>query len=189
MKTPLLACAAVLAAPLMCSAQALPRPTDPNPEISALVAEVSPARIERTIRTLAAFGTRNSLSDTVSETRGIGAARRWIRARLEECSREAGGRLKVDFDVHHLESAARIPHPVDIVNVVATLPGTQPESVRRYYVISGHYDSMPSSPVDGERDAPGADDDASGTAVSMELACVMARHRFDATLVFMAVAG
>jgi hypothetical protein len=82
-----------------------------------------------------------------------------------------------------------VPRPTDFVNVVATLPGSQPESAQRLYVISGHYDSMPSSPIDGEKDAPGADDDASGTAVSMELACVMARHKFDATLVFMAVAG
>jgi hypothetical protein len=191
MKTPILACAAILAAALPCPAQPQPLPpqTDPNPEISAVVAEISPARIERTIRTLVSFGTRNSLSDTASETRGIGAARRWIRARLEECSRESGGRLKVDFDVHHVESGPRVPRPTDFVNVVATLPGTQPESRDRIYVVSGHYDSMPSSPVDGEKDAPGADDDASGSAVSMELACVMARHRFDATLVFMTVAG
>jgi len=188
MKTPILSCAAILAAALPCSAQPL-APTDPNPEISAIVAEISPARIERTIRTLAAFGTRNSLSETDSATRGIGAARRWIKSQLEECSRESGGRLQVDFDVHRIESGSRIPKPVDIVNVVATLPGTQPESRDRIYVVSGHYDSMPSSPVDGEKDAPGADDDASGSAVSMELACVMARHHFDATLVFMTVAG
>ena len=75
------------------------------------------------------------------------------------------------------------------MNVVATLPGEQPESRERIYVVSGHYDSMPSSPVDPDKDAPGANDDASGTAVSMELACVMSKHRFDATLVFMAVAG
>jgi hypothetical protein len=84
---------------------------------------------------------------------------------------------------------SRVPRPTSFVNVVATLPGTQPESAQRYYVVSGHYDSMPSSPIDGEKDAPGANDDASGTAVSMELACVMAKHRFDATLVFMTVAG
>jgi hypothetical protein len=73
--------------------------------------------------------------------------------------------------------------------VVATLPGEQAESRERIYLISGHYDSMPSDPTNGEKDAPGANDDASGTAVSMELACIMARRRFDATLVFMAVAG
>ena len=160
-----------------------------NPEIAAVVSEVSPARIEATIRKLVAFGTRNSFSDTTSDTRGIGAARRWIKAQLEECSRAAGGRLQVAFDTHHVESGPRIPQPVDFVNVVATLPGDQPESRARIYVVSGHYDSMPTDPVDGKSDAPGADDDASGSAVSMELACVMARHHFDATLVFMTVSG
>jgi hypothetical protein len=160
----------------------------PNPAIAAVVSEVSPARIEATIRTLAAFGTRNSLSDTVSETRGIGAARRWIKSRLEECARASGGRLQVAFDEHHVESGSRVPRPTDFVNVVATLPGEQAESRDRIYVISGHYDSMPTDPTDGTSDAPGAND-ASGTAVSMEVACAMSRHHFDATLVFMTVAG
>ncbi len=164
-------------------------PGDHNPEIAAIVSEISPARIEATIRKLAAFGTRNSLSDTESDTRGIGAARRWIKGELDRCAQASGGRLQVAFDTHHVESGSRIPRPVDIVNVVATLPGTQPESRDRIYVVSGHYDSMPTKPSDGERDAPGADDDASGSAVAMELACVMSKHRFDATLVFMTVAG
>jgi peptidase M28-like protein len=185
MKIRTLAWAALCAAPILCPAA----PSDPNPRISAIVSEISPARIESTIRTLAAFGTRDSLSDTASDTRGIGAARRWIKARLDECASASGGRLQVAFDPHHVESGPRIPRPTDIVNVVATLPGEQPESRARIYVVSGHYDSMPTNPSDGESDAPGANDDASGTAVSMELACVMSRHRFDATLVFMAVAG
>lgn len=164
-------------------------PGSPNPEIATIMREISPARIEATIRKLVAFGTRNSLSDTRDDRRGIGAARRWIKARLEECSRQAGGRLQVAFDEHHVESGSRVPRPTDFVNVVATLPGSQPESAQRYYVISGHYDTMPTDPTDGEKDAPGADDDGSGTAVSMELACVMTKHKFDATLVFMTVAG
>lgn len=162
-------------------------PGDPNPRIARIVSEVSAQRIEATIRKLASFGTRNSLSDPASETRGVGAARRWIKAELERCSPDR--RLRVEFDTHRIESAPRIPKPTDVVNVVATLAGEQAEARERIYVVSGHYDSMPSSPTDPEKDAPGANDDASGTAVSMELACVMARHRFDATLVFMAVAG
>jgi hypothetical protein len=162
-------------------------PGDPNPQVARIVAEVSAQRIEATIRKLVSFGTRNSLSETESETRGIGAARRWIKRELESCSK--GTPLKVEFDDHLVESGARVPKPTHFVNVVATLPGTQAESRDRIYVVSGHYDSMPSSPVDGEKDAPGANDDASGTAVSMELACVMSKYRFDATLVFMAVAG
>ena len=172
-----------LALPAVAHAAAL------NPEIEKIVAQISPQRMEATIRKLVSFGTRNSLSDTKSETRGIGAARRWIKSELERCSKESGGRLQVAFDEHHVESGSRVPHPTDFVNVVATLPGDQPESRDRIYVVSGHYDTMPTDPSDGESDAPGADDDGSGTAVSMELACVMSRHHFDATLVFMAVAG
>jgi peptidase M28-like protein len=179
----------ILAAAACVLLPAAAAPDAPNPEIAAIAGEISPQRIEATIRRLVAFGTRNSLSDTESATRGIGAARRWIKAQLEECSRAAGGRLQVAFDEHLVEKGARVPKPTTFVNVVATLPGSQPESAARHYVISGHYDSMPSSPVDGDKDAPGANDDASGTAVAMELACVMAKHRFDATLVFMAVAG
>jgi hypothetical protein len=164
-------------------------PGTPNPEIAAIASEISPDRIEANIRRLVAFGTRNSLSSADDPDRGIGAARRWIKSRLDECSRAAGGRMKVELDEHLVEKGSRVPRPTKFVNVVATLPGSQPESAARHYVVSGHYDSMPSSPIDGEKDAPGANDDASGTAVSMELACVMAKHRFDATLVFMAVAG
>lgn len=164
-------------------------PGDPNPRVARILDEVSAARIEARIRKLAAFGTRNSLSDAQSETRGIGAARRWIKAQLEECAKDSGGRMQVAFDEHLIESGARVPRPTHFVNVVATLPGAQPESRARIYVVSAHYDSMPSSPVDPDKDAPGANDDASGTAISMELACVMAKHTFDATLIFMAVAG
>lgn len=178
---------------LLCALCALPAaaaaPGATNPQIEAIVREISAGRIEATIRKLVSFGTRNSLSAVDDDKRGIGAARRWIKSRLEECSREAGGRLQVAFDEHLVEQGSRVPRPTKFVNVVATLPGAQPESAARHYIVSGHYDSMPSSPVDGEKDAPGANDDASGTAVSMELACVMARHKFDATIVFMAVAG
>src|SRR6185503_14573597 len=165
----------------------VPATTDATDE--KVVAGVSAGRIKANIRKLASFGTRNSLSDTGSDSRGIGAARRWIKAELERCSAESGGRLQVAFDDHLVESGPRIPKPTHIVNVVATLPGAQPESRDRIYVVSGHYDSMPTDPTDGTSDAPGANDDASGSAVSMELACVMARHHFDATLVFMTVSG
>ncbi len=170
-------------------APAFGAPGDPNPRISAIISEISPARIEARIRKLASFGTRNSLSDPTSETRGVGAARRWIKAELDACARESGDRLKVAFDEHLVTTGPRVPKPTNIVNVVATLAGEQAESRDRIYVVSGHYDSMPSSPIDPEKDAPGSTDDASGTAVSMELACVMSKHRFDATLVFMTVAG
>jgi hypothetical protein len=157
-------------------------------DISRIVSEISPERIERTIKRLAAFGTRHTLSETESDSRGIGAARRWIKAELDGCARDTP--LQVALDPHDLGPSARVPPPgVKLVNVVATLPGTQPESRERYYVVSGHYDSMRTDVMNPSGDAPGADDDASGTAVSMELACVMAKHKFDATIIFMAVAG
>jgi len=162
-------------------------PAQAQTSIAEILDGISESRIEANIRSLASFGTRNSLSNPDDGKRGVGAARRWIKAELERCS--AGTSLQVAFDEHVIEPTARVPRPVKIVNVVATLPGTQPESRDRIYVVSGHYDSMPSSALDPEKDAPGANDDASGTAVSMELACVMSRHKFSATLVFMAVAG
>lgn len=158
-------------------------------QVETIVAAISPQRIEARIRKLASFHTRHTLSETASETRGIGAARRWIKAELEACSKAAGGDLQVAFDAFAQPPARRVPHPVEIVNVVATLPGTQPGARDRYYVVSGHYDSMPSNVMDPEGHAPGANDDASGVAAVMEIACAMAAHRFDATLVFMAVAG
>lgn len=155
--------------------------------IPEMLSQVSAQRIEANIRKLVSFGTRSSLSDPDDDKRGIGAARRWIKGELERCSE--GTALEVAFDDHYVESGSRIPKPVHIVNVVATLPGSQPESRNRIYVVSGHYDSIPSNPTDGVKDAPGANDDGSGTAVSMELACVMSHYQFDATLVFMTVAG
>ncbi|HEY4998326.1 MAG TPA: M28 family peptidase, partial [Usitatibacter sp.] len=174
---------------LVASAPALGSPGDANPRIAEIVSGISASRIEATIRKLASFGTRSSLSDTVSETRGIGAARRWIKSQLDACARDSGGRLEVAFDDHLVAGGSRVPAPTHFVNVVATLRGEQPESRDRIYVMSGHYDSMPSSPTDPNQDAPGANDDASGAAASMELACVMSKYRFDATLVFMTVAG
>lgn len=160
-----------------------------NAQIERIVAAISPQRIEARVRKLASFHTRHTLSETASETRGIGAARRWIKAELEACGAMGGGALQVAFDAFIQPPARRVPHPVEIVNVVATLPGTQSSSQGRHYVVSGHYDSMPSSVMDPEGHAPGANDDASGVAAVMEIACAMAAHRFDATLVFMAVAG
>ncbi|HYP29092.1 MAG TPA: M28 family metallopeptidase [Blastocatellia bacterium] len=160
-----------------------------NPLIQKIVREISAANIETLIRKLAGFHTRHTLSETESDTRGIGAARRWIKAELERYSRESGGRLKVEFDEFTQQPVARIPRPVQIVNVVATLPGRQPESRDRIYVVSGHYDSRVTDPLDATSAAPGANDDASGTAAVMEMARVMSKYEFDATLVFMAVAA
>lgn len=160
-----------------------------NPEIQRIVREISPERIKANILKLVSFKTRHTLSDTESQTEGIGAARRWIKSEFDKYSKESGGRLQVAFDEFTQPPGQRSPNPVQVVNVVATLPGTQGESKDRYYVISGHYDSRVSDPMNSKGFAPGADDDASGTAVVMEAARVMSRYKFDATIVFMAVAG
>src|SRR5256885_12392738 len=172
----------LLAAAFPCAAQ------QKNSQIEAIVSAIQPARIEARIRKLVSFHTRHTLSRTDSDSQGIGAARRWIKSELDACSKAAGGGLKVEFDSFIQQPQRRVPKLVEIVNVVATLPGTQAPD--RIYVVSGHYDSIPGGDYsDTQAQAPGANDDASGTAVSMELACVMASHRFDATLVFMTVAG
>jgi len=164
-------------------------PSAVNSEIARLVREVSQARLELSVRTLAGFGTRHSLSAVDDPSRGIGAARRWIKGTLDACAAESGARLKVEFDEFVQEATPRIPKPVTLVNVVATLEGVDPAAAARTLVVSGHYDSMCGNVMNSECDAPGANDDASGTAVVMELACVFAKSRFPATLVFMAVAG
>ena len=168
---------------------AAPDTTRHQAQIDQIVREISPLRIEGYINKLVSFRTRHTMSDTVSETEGIGAARRWIKSELERCGAAQGGRLQVTFDSHVAPVSARISRPTEIVNVVATLPGTQAASVERMYVVSGHYDSRNTDIMDASGDAPGANDDASGTAAVMEMACVMAKYKFDATLVFMTVAA
>ncbi len=160
----------------------------PAEDLQAMLAEVSPARIEARIRKLVSFGTRHTLSDIASDARGIGAARRWIRSELQACAKAPDSRLKVEEQSFIEPAGARVPQPTELVNIVATLPG-RGASKGRYLVVSGHYDSRNSDVMDSLGEAPGANDDASGTAAVMELACVMASRQFDATLVFMAVPG
>lgn len=152
-----------------------------------VVSRVSPSRLRQYVETLVGFGTRHSLSDTVSGTRGIGAARRWIRSEFERSAQRSGGRMSVGFQETIVPPSGRVPAPAKIVNVVATLKGTR--APERMVVIGAHYDSRASDPMDAESDAPGANDDASGTALVLELARVMADQKFDATIVFIAFAG
>jgi len=168
---------------------AAPEQTKPNPQIAEVVKEISPRKIEASIRKLVDFGTRHTLSATTSETRGIGAARRWLQEELDHYAQESGGRLRVALDQFTQPAGERNPQPVQVVNVVATLPGEQAESRDRIYVVSGHYDSRVSDVMNSTADAPGADDDASGVAAVLEMARVMSKKKWDATLVFMAVAG
>ncbi|HSY53887.1 MAG TPA: M28 family metallopeptidase [Opitutaceae bacterium] len=166
-----------------------PAPAAPDPDIAKMVSEISAERIERSIHILTSFTTRHTLSDPSSGGNGIGAARAWISAELERISAASDGRLRVDLDTFKQPRAPGIPQPAEIVNIVATLPGSQPGSRDRIYVVGSHYDSCNSSLPDFENPAPGADDDASGVAAMLELASVMSHHEFNATIVFLAVAG
>src|SRR5437870_1402003 len=160
-----------------------------NPQISTIVSEIDARNIESTIRKLVSFGTRNTLSEPNDPNRGIGAARDWLFGEFSRIAAASNGRLTVEKQTFEQPKAARVPQPTMLTNIVATLKGTQPESVNRVYVVSGHYDSMCTSPTDAKCDAPGANDDASGTAAVLEMARVMSRHRFDATIIFMTVPG
>lgn len=160
-----------------------------NATVNSIVREIDARNIERSIRQLVSFGTRNTLSEQNDPKRGIGAARDWLYAEFLKAAEASGGRMTVEKQSYEQPKATRIPQPTIVTNVVATLKGTQPESSDRIYVVSGHYDSMCNSPTDAKCDAPGANDDASGTAAVLEMARVMAKHQFEATIVFMAVAG
>lgn len=170
-----------------CAASAQKTKEKPNPEIAKMVKEVSATNIEATIRKLVSFGTRNTLSEQDNPARGIGAARDWIYGEFQKISADCGGCLQVEKQAFLQPKAARVAEPTTLTNVYAVLKGTTDPG--RVYVVSGHYDSMCTSPTDAKCDAPGANDDASGTAVSIELARVMSKRKFDATIIFMTVPG
>ena len=187
MKKTILRCIVMLAAAASVSAQKTTRPAPIDPEIQKMVREVSAKNIEASIRKLVSFATRNTLSEQDNPTRGIGAARDWIFGEFQKVNAACGGCLIVEKQSFLQPKANRVPEPTTLTNVIATLKGTtDPE---RVYVVSGHYDSMCTSPTDAKCDAPGANDDASGTAAVIELARVMSKRKFDATIVFMAVPG
>jgi Zn-dependent M28 family amino/carboxypeptidase len=160
----------------------------PNPEITKMMREVSAKNIEATIRKLVSFGTRNTLSEQDNPTRGIGAARDWLYGEFQKISKDCGGCLIVEKQTFVQPKGNRVPQPTTLTNITATLKGTSDPD--RVYVVSGHYDSMCNlDATDAKCDAPGANDDASGTATSLELARVMSKRKFDATIVFMTVPG
>jgi Zn-dependent M28 family amino/carboxypeptidase len=164
-------------------------PGNEDPRIREMVAAVSPARLERDVRALVGFHTRHTLSDTVSATRGIGAARRWLFAEFQRISQGCGGCLEVMYvsDVVKGGSHPRIAHDVRVVNVVAVQRGaTDPE---RYALMTAHYDSRVTDVMDSTRFSPGANDDGSGTVALLEAARVLSRYRLDGTVVYAALAG
>ncbi|KAI1504400.1 hypothetical protein F5X99DRAFT_372189 [Biscogniauxia marginata] len=173
-------------------------PQAPSADLASILARVDASRIEATIRKLASFGTRHTLSAQNSSSRGIGAARDWIRDEFRRHAAASGdGRLTVATPGYvQPADGNRVLFPTLISDVVATLRGTEADGEgggsNRLYVVSGHYDTRNSDVLDYEGDAPGADDDASGVAVSLELARVMSlpsHPRPRASIAFAAVAG
>lgn len=155
---------------------------------------VDPAQLRMFVDKLAGFGTRHTLSDTESDSRGIGAARRWVKAQFER-NIEGHGKTgdaspRVYFDAHTVApDGRRIPRSVEVVNVICEIPGSNPESRDRLYYVLGHLDSRASGALDAESDAPGANDDGSGIALMIELARVLAREPLESTVVLMATSG
>lgn len=162
-------------------------PPAANPALDTIGTAPSAERIEADIRKLVSFGTRHTLSDTSSDTRGIGAARRWIRAEFERISRQCGGCLEIR-DVRGVVSGEpRIPDATEVVSILAIQRGTHDPG--RYVVMSGDIDSRVSDVMDATSDSPGANDNASGIAGTLEAARVLTRHRFPATIVYAALSG
>ncbi|WP_461789239.1 M20/M25/M40 family metallo-hydrolase [Pedobacter sp.] len=160
-----------------------------DPKIGGMLNEVSASNLETLIRKMVSFHTRHTLSDTLSKTKGIGAARNWIKSEFEKYAAESGGRLQVSFDTFTQPAdGRRIKEPVVLKNVMAVLPGTDP-SDKRMLMVSGHYDSRVTDVMNVKDFAPGANDDASGVAAVMEMARVMSKHQFSCTLVFVAFVG
>jgi hypothetical protein len=162
---------------------------DRDPEIAEMVSDVSPDSLQFYINTLVAFGTRNTLSTQTDSKRGIGAARSWVLKKFNEFAKGSNGRLSAMIDTTTIQpNGKRVDKPFILANVVATLKGTDPNDTR-IFIISGHLDTRRSDVMDITGDAPGADDDGSGTSAVIECARVMSKHSFPATIIFVAVSG
>jgi hypothetical protein len=164
-----------------------------DPVIAQAIREVSPAQIQQTIAKLVGFGTRHTLSvnnsGAATSDQGIVAARQWIKSEFERYSAQCGGCLEVQTDTFVQPPGSRVPQPTELQNVYAILRGTDPAQAKRIYLVTGHYDSRNKDPLNSTNPAPGANDDGSGTAVSLECARVLSKHKFPATIIFLTVAG
>jgi len=164
-----------------------------DPVIAQIIKNVSPQRIQQTIEKLVSFGTRHTLSvnnpGAATSGQGIVAARNWIKSEFERYSSECNGCLEVKTDTFIEQPRNRIPVPTELQNVYAILRGTDPQQAKRTYLVTGHYDSRNSDDSNSTNPAPGANDDGSGTAVSLECARVLSKHKFPATIIFLTVAG
>ena len=187
MRKLLLASAAFLVA---CSAQAQKSDFGPPSEVQdiyAIATEASPDRIYNDIQTLVDFGTRHTLSETQSETRGIGAARRWIFAEFEKISAECGGCLEVIYVSDVVEGERRIPDATDVVSVLAIQRGTIDPN--RYVMMSGDIDSRVTDPLNGTSDSPGANDNASGMAGTIEAARILSKRKYAGSIIYAGLSG
>lgn len=176
--------------PTLLPAQEIPTvPPSEDLRMHGIAGAPSPERLERDIRTLAGFGTRNTFSDTLSATRGIGAARRWIHAEFQRISEACGGCLEVMYQdtVITQEQNPRIPHDVRVVNVVAVQRGSVHPN--RYVAMSGDIDSRVSDTYNFTDDSPGANDNASGMAGVLEAARVLSQFEFGSSIVYMGLSG
>ena len=173
--------------------QIAPSAAGRDARIAAALNEISSARIHADIAALVGFGTRSTLSAqdpvAIASGRGVGAAREWIKAQFQQYSSDCGGCLDVKVDSYVQQPGDRLSQPTVISNVYAVLKGTEPGATPRVVLVTGHYDSRNSDNFDTEHDAPGANDDASGVAVSLECARVLSRLKFPGTLIFLTVAG
>jgi len=156
-------------------------------DVSTITGQLDGARMKQTVEKLVSFGTRHTLSDTTSPTRGIGASRKWIFDEMTRIAATSSGRMTVAYQSSMQKSVRTKNEPVEMINVVATIKGTTDPD--RIYIATGHYDSINSDNSNATLDAPGADDDASGVAVIMELARVLSQHPLEATVMLAAVQG
>jgi hypothetical protein len=160
-----------------------------DPEIEAMVKEVNADSLQSYIKSMVAFGTRSTISSTTDAKKGIGAARNWVLSKFREFAAASGGRLTAFVDTStYAPDGQRVAAPINLGNTVATLKGTDPQDTR-VFIISGHLDSRRINIMDATGDAPGANDDGSGSAAVLECARIMSRHSFPATIIFVTVSG
>ena len=164
-------------------------PATHDTEIQKMVNEVSAANLKALVEKMVSFETRHSLSTTTSKKVGIGAAREWAKSEFEKYAKASGGRMTVEMDRYLVKAdGRRIPQDVEMANVMAILKGSDPTD-NRVIIVSGHLDSRVTDVMDAKSKSPGANDDASGVAIVMEMARIMASRQFPATLVFVAFQG
>jgi Zn-dependent M28 family amino/carboxypeptidase len=158
-------------------------------KIYDIIDAVSEDRIKADVKTLTEFGTRNTFSDTISDTRGIGAARRWIKSEFDKISNNCDTCLNVFYqkDFVTKEGNRRVPHDAWIVNVIAIQKGSKYPN--KYVIMSGDIDSRNSDGSNFTKDAPGANDNASGMAGTIEAARVLSKYKFESSIIYVGLSG